>query len=43
MADDIINLRDVSFSYRALPVLRNIYWRWQHAQQWACLGPNGAG
>ncbi len=41
--DDILHLRELSFSYRALPVLHNINWHWRSGQQWACLGPNGAG
>jgi molybdate transport system ATP-binding protein len=40
---DILHLRELSFSYRALPVLRTIDWDWNSGQQWACLGPNGAG
>jgi molybdate transport system ATP-binding protein len=38
-----LQLTDVSFSYRALPVLQSINWQWQRGEQWACLGPNGAG
>jgi molybdate transport system ATP-binding protein len=38
-----LNLENVSFAYRALPVLKDICWQWQRGQQWACLGPNGAG
>ena len=43
MNGDILQLRELSFSYRALPVLSNINWHWRSDQQWACLGPNGAG
>lgn len=39
----LLELRDVSLVYRALPALRNIHWALQPGQQWACLGPNGAG
>ncbi len=38
-----LSLKNVSFAYRALPVLKDICWQWQRGQQWACLGPNGAG
>ncbi len=46
MPDDIkplLELRDVSLVYRALPALRSINWSVTAGQQWACLGPNGAG
>jgi len=39
----LIELHDVSFSYRAMPVLRGLDWQWRRGQQWACIGPNGAG
>jgi molybdate transport system ATP-binding protein len=39
----LLQLRDISFAYRALPVLEHIDWDWQAGQQWACLGANGAG
>ena len=43
-ADDVLlELSDVSFAYRALPVISAINWRWQRGEQWACLGPNVAG
>jgi molybdate transport system ATP-binding protein len=38
-----LQLTNVSFSYRALPVLQDIHWQWRRGEQWACLGPNGAG
>ena len=41
--DALLQLRDVSLVYRALPALRSINWLVQPGQQWACLGPNGAG
>ncbi|MEZ5574046.1 MAG: ATP-binding cassette domain-containing protein [Halioglobus sp.] len=41
--DTLLELRDVSLVYRALPALRNINWVIEKGQQWACLGPNGAG
>lgn len=46
MLDDtmpLLELRDVSLVYRALPALRAINWTVLPGQQWACLGPNGAG
>jgi molybdate transport system ATP-binding protein len=39
----LLELRDVSLVYRALPALQHINWRLMPGQQWACLGPNGAG
>ena len=39
----LLELRDVSLVYRALPALRNIDWTVEAGQQWACMGPNGAG
>jgi molybdate transport system ATP-binding protein len=41
--DVLLELSDVSFAYRALPVLSDLNWRWQTSEQWACLGANGAG
>jgi len=41
--DNLLELRDVSLVYRALPALSRIHWTIQPGQQWACLGPNGAG
>jgi molybdate transport system ATP-binding protein len=41
--DNLLELRDVSLVYRALPALRHIHWTIKSGQQWACLGPNGAG
>ncbi len=41
--ESLLQLRDVSLVYRALPALRNINWQLVSGQQWACLGPNGAG
>jgi molybdate transport system ATP-binding protein len=43
VSGDILRLRELSFSYRALPVLRTINWDWNSGQQWACMGPNGSG
>jgi len=42
-SDTLLELRDVSLVYRALPALRTIDWTVHRGQQWACLGPNGAG
>jgi molybdate transport system ATP-binding protein len=39
----LLELRDVSLVYRALPALRDVNWSVQCGEQWACLGPNGAG
>lgn len=39
----LLALSDVSFTYRALPVISHLNWRWEQGQQWACIGPNGAG
>lgn len=39
----LLELREVSLVYRALPALRGIDWSVTAGQQWACLGPNGAG
>jgi len=39
----LLELRDVSLVYRALPALRDINWTVSPGEQWACLGPNGAG
>ncbi|MCB1706520.1 MAG: ATP-binding cassette domain-containing protein [Halioglobus sp.] len=41
--ENLLELRDVSLVYRALPALRNINWTVSSGQQWACLGPNGSG
>ncbi len=41
--DNLLQLRDVSLVYRALPALRSIHWTVETGQQWACVGPNGAG
>jgi ABC-type Mn2+/Zn2+ transport system ATPase subunit len=43
VTENLLELRDVSLVYRALPALRNINWAVSYGQQWACLGPNGAG
>jgi molybdate transport system ATP-binding protein len=43
MTENLLELRDVSLVYRALPALRNITWNLAQGQQWACLGPNGSG
>jgi molybdate transport system ATP-binding protein len=40
---NLLELRDVSLVYSALPALRSINWTVSPGQQWACLGPNGAG
>jgi molybdate transport system ATP-binding protein len=39
----LLELKDVSLVYRALPALRQIGWTVESGQQWVCLGPNGAG
>ena len=41
--DALLELRNISLVYRALPALREVHWRIVRGQQWACLGPNGAG
>ena len=41
--EPLLELHDISLTYRALPALRGINWRLLPGQQWACLGPNGAG
>lgn len=41
--DAFLRLDGVCFSYRALPVLRDIDWTWRDGEQWCCIGPNGAG
>lgn len=38
-----LRLSSVRYSYRALPVLRDIDWAWTEGEQWCCVGPNGAG
>jgi molybdate transport system ATP-binding protein len=40
---DVVAMQTLSAAYRAKPVLKGIDWRWQHGEQWACLGLNGAG
>ncbi|MEO1081928.1 MAG: ATP-binding cassette domain-containing protein [Pseudomonadota bacterium] len=39
----LFRLKNLSFSYRARPVLRAIAWEWRQGEHWAVLGPNGAG
>lgn len=39
----VLDLRNVSLTYRARPVLRGLRWRINTGEQWALLGPNGAG
>lgn len=39
----LLDLRNVSLTYRARPVLRGLRWRINRGEQWAVLGPNGAG
>ncbi len=39
----VLELNNVSLTYRANPVLRGIRWRINKGEQWALLGPNGAG
>ena len=39
----LLELRDVSLVYRAMPAIRGLNWRLVPGEQWACLGPNGAG
>ncbi len=41
--DNLLRLSNLSFSYRARPVLRAIDWEWRAGEHWAVLGPNGAG
>lgn len=43
MDTTLLELRDVSLVYRALPALRGIHWNVNRGEQWACLGPNGSG
>ncbi len=43
MPETLFELRGVSLTYRALPVLREIDWALRAGEQWAVLGPNGAG
>jgi molybdate transport system ATP-binding protein len=42
-APALVEFKNVSLVYRALPALKDINWRIDKGQQWACLGPNGAG
>jgi len=42
-ADPLLELSDVSLTYRALPALHQVNWRILPGEQWVCLGPNGAG
>lgn len=39
----LLELQNISYAYRALPVIQDFNWQWLPEQQWACLGPNGAG
>lgn len=39
----LLDVAELSFSYRARQVLKHINWQWETGQQWAILGPNGAG
>ncbi|MFN2329228.1 MAG: ATP-binding cassette domain-containing protein [Chromatocurvus sp.] len=39
----LLDLRNVSLTYRARPVLRGVRWRMSPGEQWVLLGPNGAG
>jgi molybdate transport system ATP-binding protein len=39
----LLRVRNLSFSYRALPVLRQLNWDIEAGQTWACVGPNGSG
>ena len=39
----LLSLRDVSFSYRYKPALKNISFEIKAGEQWVCLGRNGAG
>ena len=39
----LLELRNVSLVYRALPALREVNWSVRAGEQWACLGPNGSG
>ncbi len=41
--DNLLELRDVSLVYRALPALHHIDWTVAPGEHWACLGLNGAG
>lgn len=41
--DTLLEVRNLSLSYRALPVLRDIDLTLRAGEHWACLGPNGAG
>ena len=39
----LLSLKDVSFSYRYKPALKNISFEIKAGEQWVCLGRNGAG
>lgn len=39
----VLDLLNVSLTFRARPVLRGLRWRINPGEQWALLGPNGAG
>ncbi len=39
----VLDLANVSLTYRARPALRGLSWRINAGEQWALLGPNGAG
>ncbi len=41
--EGLLELRNISLVYRALPALCSVHWLITPGQQWACLGPNGAG
>ena len=39
----LLECRDISLVYRALPALKHINWTVRQGEHWACLGLNGAG
>ncbi len=39
----LLQIADLSLTYRALPALRGIHWQPRSGEQWACVGPNGSG
>jgi molybdate transport system ATP-binding protein len=39
----LLKFDEVTAAYRIDPVLKSINWHWQHPEQWALLGGNGAG